>query len=138
MSKIPKATGLIFVDDDNLDRKLYERLLERTEFTDGAMMFPYAQQALDYLKLPDRDVVNVIFLDINLPRMTGVEFLNAAIEQLGSAMDEISVFFLTTSTNPADRKLVDDFDCVKGYLNKPLAIEHLQEVARIVSATDTD
>ena len=87
MSEIPKATGLIFVDDDNLDRKLYERLLERTEFTDGAMMFPYAQQALDYLKLPDRDVVNVIFLDINLPRMTGVEFLNAAIEQLGSAMD---------------------------------------------------
>jgi response regulator RpfG family c-di-GMP phosphodiesterase len=90
------------------------------------------------LNQSQRDPVNVIFLDINLPRMTGAEFLNAAIEQFGPAINEISVFLLTTSTAPADRKLVDDFEFVKGYLNKPLTIEHLEEVTRIVSSTASD
>ncbi|MEO0473584.1 MAG: response regulator, partial [Bacteroidota bacterium] len=71
---------------------------------------------------------DIIFLDLNLPRIDGWEIL----EQL-EALDVPyvpPVIILTTSNYDKDEARSKDFSVVKGFLSKPLEIEHLQALKK--------
>ena len=70
------------VDDDRFDQLAYRRILKKTNAEIDLLPFQYATEALEYLKSPTRQPVDVILLDINMPRMDGFEFLEAAKTEL--------------------------------------------------------
>ena len=129
--KIKKA---LLIDDTAIDQKLYRRILERSEIVEDVTSFSYADEALEFLISNRSAEVDVIFLDINMPRMNGFEFLEAAVEKLGETFTHVVIVMLTTSLNPADRERAEQFSVVRDFINKPLTLEHVRRAAELVRA----
>ncbi len=67
----------IIVDDDKLSIKIIEEFVERTEGLQLTGSFSSAVDAMNALSHPDVEAVHLIFLDIEMPEMSGIEFLES-------------------------------------------------------------
>ncbi|MEP2736954.1 MAG: response regulator [Erythrobacter sp.] len=65
-----------------------------------------------------------IFLDINMPRMNGHDFLEAY--QAGS-MEQGNVAMMSSSSLDEDRQRAEQYACVKHYFTKPFNAQHLEQ-----------
>jgi two-component system, LytTR family, response regulator LytT len=61
----------IIVDDDLMSRTAMENLCKRAENLEVAASFTSAEDALHFL---NTEQVNLIFLDIEMPGLSGIEF----------------------------------------------------------------
>jgi CheY-like chemotaxis protein len=125
----------ILIDDNEIDQRHYQRVLAQSDLVGDVMMFTYADEALAHLKANPQLEIDVIFLDINMPRMDGFEFLEAALAEIGDGFARIVVAMLTTSLNPADRERAEAFAVVRDFINKPLTKEHVSHVADILGGS---
>ncbi|MHC1705241.1 MAG: LytR/AlgR family response regulator transcription factor [Tenuifilaceae bacterium] len=67
----------IIIDDDEMSRRVVEEYINRTDFLDLTFSFTGAVEAINYLKQGEN--IHLIFLDIEMPEMSGIEFMNALI-----------------------------------------------------------
>lgn len=132
----PRIGLALLIDDEEIDQRQYKRILKRTGLVAETMCFTYADEALDYLQNHPELNVDVIFLDINIPRMNGLEFLSAATEQLGASFARVVVAMLTTSLIPKDRERAEASGIVKAFINKPLTVEDVAHVAGLLEERD--
>ena len=132
----PPIKTALLIDDEEVDQILYRRIIDRSGLVEELISYRYADEALDFLRQTDRGPIDVIFLDINMPRMDGFEFLEAAIEELDSSFATIVIVMLTTSMNPADKERAMTFDVVKDYINKPLTVDSLRHIVGLLKEQD--
>ncbi len=122
----------VLVDDDTIEHKLYTRVLEKSGLVDEIKSFYYADEFLEFLKGDDVPHIDVIFLDINMPRMTGFEFLETAASELGREYAKMVVVMLTNSLLPEERVRAETIDIVKMFLEKPLTIDNVQQISEML------
>lgn len=120
--------NLMIVDDNDIDQMLYRRLVDKSGVVENVHSFTMAQDALDFLKTPERPEIDAILLDINMPRMNGFEFLDEATRQFGRDFARIAVIMLTTSLSEQDRERANRYEVVREYIHKPLELRHLQQM----------
>lgn len=129
----PAATeriGLtITIDDAEVDQMVYERAARKSGLVDRVLRFMNAQDALNYLRENPDQTVDLILLDMNMPRMTGVEFLEAATREFGSDFAARCHVMLGNGLTPCQRRQLEAFPVMKGYIEKPLTVESLQALA---------
>ncbi|MBD0399799.1 response regulator [Flammeovirga sp. EKP202] len=117
----------ILLIDDSESINFFNRLIiEDSKITRKCTFFLSAEKGLDYLKQEDKErypLPNIIFLDINMPRMNGWEFITEYDKLDIEIREQISLFLLTTSINDDDLQKANMLPTVKGYLNKPLSVE---------------
>lgn len=123
----------MLIDDEEIDRRSYQRVLNRSGLVRDTLMFTYAFEALEYLRENPDVKIDVIFLDINMPRMDGFEFLEIATRELGRTFAKMVVVMLTTSIDPIDQKRAEDNPLVRGFFDKPLTVPHIEMVAKMLS-----
>lgn len=107
----------LVIDDDEVDMMSIERALSRLHVSNAIKYASDGLQALDILK-GDDDLQGrpyVIFLDLNMPRMNGFEFLE--IIRSEDSYKDAPVFVLTTSESDDDIRKSFDYD-VMGYIFK--------------------
>lgn len=107
------------IDDDDIILYLSNRLLSKETFCSRTSSFSDAEAALRVLKAHQADsalLPDLILLDLNMPGMSGWQFLDA-FRQLNL---QIPVWILTSSIDPYDKKLSETYREVKGFLLKPL------------------
>jgi CheY-like chemotaxis protein len=122
-----KISTLMIVDDDDVDQMMCKRILGRSGLVDTVLGYLYAEEALDHLKGNQIPSPDILLLDINMPRMTGFEFLEE-MSQLPDDVQKPMVVMLTSSGNPSDKLRASEFKSVKGYLTKPLSEESLRRI----------
>ena len=131
MSTTQSIGTVMVVDDEEIDHFLYKRVLTRSGLVGNIIMFTYPDEALEYLKSTDREPIDVLLLDINMPRMTGFEFLDKATAELGDRLAKLLVIVLSTSLNPEDIERAYRYPVVKEYINKPLSMDKVESIAQL-------
>ncbi|MFO7938583.1 MAG: LytTR family DNA-binding domain-containing protein [Bacteroidales bacterium] len=66
----------IVIDDDALSRRVVEEFVQRTEFLELTASYETAVDAINKLSNAEEEV-DLIFLDIEMPEMDGIDFLNS-------------------------------------------------------------
>ncbi len=120
---------ILLVEDDDIDRKTVERALREIRVTNRLVTVGNGEEALDYLRDTATEPPGIILLDLNMPRMGGLEFLKVAKHD--PALKRIPVVVLTTSADERDR--VDSFNLgVAGYMLKPVDYMQFVEVVKAI------
>ena len=71
----PTTTGIVLLDDDPFMLKLLTHMLAQLGYT-RVVACESGQEALTLIQVREtREAVDLIFLDINMPGMDGVEFI---------------------------------------------------------------
>ncbi|WP_299852604.1 response regulator [uncultured Roseovarius sp.] len=127
-----KIKTAMLIDDEAIDQKTYRRILKRSKLFENALSFSLAEDALEHLKNNPLEEIDVIFLDINMPRMNGFEFLESATREFGDSFARMFVVMLTTSKNPQDEERAWSYPAVRDFIDKPLSVEKVERVASLL------
>ena len=125
---------VIAIEDTKIDQYIIENTMKRCNFSESIVLFSSATDALshfDTVNGSDEDLPDLIFLDIQMPRMNGFEFLEEMNKKFNRLKDKISVVLLTSSLDPVDKATSNSFPNIKLYLNKPLNVEKLEKVSEM-------
>lgn len=121
---------MLLVEDDDVDAKTVLRALKELHIVNPVERVTNGEEALARLRDPKRARPGLIFLDLNMPVMGGLEFLQVA--KTDEALRRIPVVVLTTSRLEADK--IASFDlCVAGYMVKPADYLQFVNVMRTVN-----
>lgn len=121
----PALGHVVLIDDEEIDQMLYKRCLRRAGLTNRVTGFLSAERALDYLARIGQQNVDLILLDVNLPGMSGFDFLDALSPRLGANFNVPIVMMLTVALNPHDQDRAAQHSRVKAFIDKPLRPETL-------------
>jgi len=111
-----------FIDDDEINNMLSLRMMNRVLPESEAKTFLNAEEALQLLMEQNPALPDSIFLDINMPRMNGWEFL----DELAVRNIQIPIYMLTSSIDPRDQEKAGNYEHVKDFISKPLREERLK------------
>ena len=78
---------------------------------------------------------DVILLDINMPRMGGLQFLQEHCRDLNPSMPPI-VVMLTSSEQESDKQTSLSYPAVKDYLIKPIAKETIPTLVELLDSLE--
>ena len=123
-----KLDCILLIDDDEEDCFFHQIVIEKMDITNSIATAGNGEEALAYLQKENQVIPELIFLDINMPRMNGWEFLEQYKHLDPKRKARITIMMLTTSVNPADVKRAEQFEDVTGYRCKPLSVEMLSEI----------
>ena len=127
---IKRPLDLILLVDDNLDDNYFHRkVIKESKISEHVEVCTDGEEALEYMGKPDSNrVPDIIFLDINMPKINGWEFLELYQKLEVDHDKEVIIIMLTTSPNPEDARRVQKSAILKRLINKPLKGEHLEEI----------
>lgn len=114
--------NILLVDDDPVSNFLAKKNLEKLGFKQVKTV-ENGQEALDYL---DYEAPDLLFLDLNMPVMDGLEFLRQTKEK--DLLDKIRVIVLTSSIRPEDKAKSLHYENVLDYVEKPLNEEKIENL----------
>ena len=128
MKKIKLAC---IVDDDPIFVFGIKKMMKLTEFCENFLVFKNGQEALESLLAiidKEKEIPQLILLDLNMPVMDGWEFLEEFTKV--NPPKEITIYILTSSIDPRDVKRAKKFSRVSNYVVKPITIEQLEEIKK--------
>jgi CheY-like chemotaxis protein len=121
-----KTLNILLVEDDQVDVMNVRRAFDKNRITNPLYVAGDGIEALSMLrsaKVPPAR--RIILLDLNMPRMNGIEFLRELRND--PALSVTPVVVLTTSNDERDK--IDAFNLnVAGYLVKPVTFINFVEV----------
>jgi CheY-like chemotaxis protein len=121
-----KILNILLVEDDHVDVMNVKRAFERNRITNPLFVAADGIEALEMLrggKVPDTR--RMILLDLNMPRMNGIEFLREL--RRDPELQHTPVVVLTTSNDERDKIEAYNFN-VAGYLLKPVTFLNFVEL----------
>ncbi len=121
---------ILLVEDDKVDAMTVKRSLRDIHVTNRLLLAGNGEDALQYLREPNIDRPCIILLDLNMPKMNGLEFLQVLKQD--TILKKIPVIVLTTSKNEQDK--LESFRLgVAGYMIKPVDYQQFVEVVRTIN-----
>lgn len=122
--------SILLVEDDEVDVMTVKRALRDLHVINHLDVTSNGEEALAYLKNGNNDTPCVILLDLNMPKMNGIEFLK--IIKADKTFKMIPVVILTTSKNEQDK--IESFKLsIAGYMIKPVDYVQFVETMKTIN-----
>ena len=120
-----KLVNILLVEDDHVDIMNVQRAFGKNNIANPLFIAHDGIEALDMLRGTNgvtkvQPQPRIILLDINMPRMNGIEFLKEL--RADPNLKAISVFVMTTSNEEKDKIEAYNY-YVAGYILKPVNFE---------------
>ncbi|MCX5747143.1 MAG: response regulator [Proteobacteria bacterium] len=120
---------ILLIDDDDVDVMTVRRALKGLGATNPLDRAVDGVEALEFLRDPKNPRPGLILLDLNMPRMNGLECLAAL--KADASLRLIPVVVLTTSKEEVDRT-GSYGQSVAGYMVKPVDYPQFVDIMRVV------
>lgn len=129
---MPILTSVLLVDDDSTTNFLNKLLLTRMGVAEQVLVAENGEQALRTLdqtcgEPADPTCPRLILLDMNMPVLNGLAFLEAYVQMPLAQQAAIVIVMLTTSLHPVDLARAQQLP-IAGFLNKPLTKEKVTAI----------
>ncbi len=121
----------IIVDDDPFNNMLCRMQLEITFGEVNIDTFEIPEEALTFIesKYSEDAKPAILFLDINMPTITGWEFIEQYEKFNATVKKQISIYILSSSVDSRDKEKAGDNKFIKGFMSKPLQSEQILSIA---------
>ena len=121
---------ILLVEDDKIDAMTVKRALKDLNITNALVHVNNGLEALEYLKKLNGESPCIILLDLNMPKMNGIELLK--VLKSDSALRKLPVVVLTTSN--AEKDKTESFNLsVAGYMLKPVDYKQFVDVIKDIN-----
>jgi CheY-like chemotaxis protein len=125
MSSYKTPLRVLLTDDDEDDRLIFKEIMDEMDKEISVNMVNDGKQLMDFLANEKNPLPDIIFLDLNMPNMNGIECLKEIRRH--EKYSDISIAIYSTSTSEKD---IDDTfrHGANIYITKPAAYHDLKEV----------
>lgn len=120
---------VLLLEDDTVDAMTVKEAAKELNVANPLVNFVNGEEALEYLQKQANPKPCVILLDLNMPRMNGIEFLK--IIKADSELQCIPVIALTTSKSDSDKRQCFD-NGIAGYIVKPAHYDEFVKAFKIL------
>ena len=124
-----KLNSILLIDDNNADNCYHKIVINEMDIAKRIEVALDGEEALKLLNKSEAPP-ELIFLDINMPKINGWEFLKAYQELPAEQKAKTIIIMLSTSDNPKDLERTKQIKGVGGYKIKPLNEEMLDEILK--------
>jgi len=113
---------IVLIDDDPISTFVTEKLIAKN-VKEPCRFYKYqsAKRALEEIQSIKP---NYLFLDLNMPEMTGWDFL----DKFNPTHDEAQIYILSSSVDERDISKASQYSIVKDYLSKPLIKKYIKNI----------
>ncbi|WP_413232286.1 response regulator [Oceanotoga sp. DSM 15011] len=120
---------ILLVEDDRIDAMSVKRSLQELKIVNDLIIRNNGEEALKYLLDSENEIPCIILLDLNMPKMNGIDFLRERIKY--DNLKLIPTVVLTTSREEQDR--VNSFSLgVSGFMIKPVDYKQFVDVIKTI------
>jgi CheY-like chemotaxis protein len=121
---------LFLIENDQDDVDIFCMALSQVDPTVNCHIVRNGVEATEYL-LSGKQLPDLIFLDVNMPVMNGMEFMKW--RQQHAQLHQIPVYVYTTTNNPLTATVMNNLGAAK-FITKPNKLEEVVRVIREVIA----
>lgn len=131
MLKMEAPHRFIVIDDDPINNLVCEINIAR--FNSLAEIKIFSEPEIALLAIEEmyrhtlQNIPAVLFLDINMPTMTGWEFLEEYQKFSPQVHNQITIYMLSSSMETVDKEKAEKNPFVKGFFSKPLSLDALKQ-----------
>ena len=120
---------VLLVEESREDEITVERALKDLKVANQVVQANNGEESLDYLRNESNEKPCVILLDLNMPKMNGIEFLKAI--KANEELKNIPVIVLTTSDEQQD--IMESFNLhAAGYMLKSVDYKQFADTVRAI------
>ena len=126
-----KLSSVLLVDDDSTNNFLNELLFKQLDVTDHLLTAEDGARALDLITnalAPDEPAL--ILLDVNMPGMGGIAFLEAYRQLPAAQRGATVIIMLTTTMDARDLSRLEELN-IAGLVSKPLTQEKIDQILQL-------
>lgn len=121
----------LLIDDDEIITMIHPAIIRRVDKDCHIDISKHSFEALEFLNKQVAEGNNppdFIFLDINMPMISGFQFLDKLSDQLIDFLQNSQVVMLSSSVDPRDIEKAKHYPIVKDFVSKPLSIEYISNI----------
>ncbi|HEX2787840.1 MAG TPA: response regulator [Ignavibacteria bacterium] len=122
----------IIVDDDPLNNKLCRHILKITTSGSEISDYLYPSEALDFIKSTkletEDDASSIIFLDLNMPLISGWDFLDVFSQFDDRIKAQYKIYILSSSIDERDKERARKNPHVLQFISKPLTKDKVKAI----------
>ena len=130
---LDQNVGILLIEDDRVDIMTVQRALKKAGVTNPLFVARTGLEALEMLRGTKQPKISpppaLILLDLNLPKMSGIEFLKEM--RADPTLQTLKVIVLTSSNEPGDRAAAFQYE-VEDYIVKPDSFDEFAKIMQVV------
>lgn len=121
---------IIIIEDDVDDQEVFSEVFTTLSYPNEILFFGDGEAALNFLTNTDIDPF-IIFSDINMPRLSGIELRERLHQNESMRLRTIPYLFFSTSAD--QRHVVDAYSkSVQGFFIKPSSFGELEDTIKTI------
>ncbi len=114
---------ILYIEDDPVTAMLFKMIIRKNEFSETVDVCEDGMKALEYfenLKVTKEEPPQLLFLDLNMPFLTGWEFLDIFKTRFAADFPNLKILVVSSSVDPTDLQLANKNPMVMSFLSKPI------------------
>lgn len=124
--------NVVFIEDDYATNAYNKIIVKKSNLFESYHFFDNVKKGLDVV-LSQTLLIDLFFVDINLPVMNGWDFVEALQDAENRGLIKPApVIMLTTSLSSFDEEKSKQYDLVKDSLEKPITVEKIQNTIAVL------
>lgn len=131
-------TNAYLIDDDKNTLFLHKYFLKSYDFYDNLLEYSDATKAMESLISDTSGNENIVLLDLNMPIMSGWEFVDQITDALSlKQLETTTIIIVSSSCNPRDISRADAHTNIYSFIEKPFMPKDVESLLASLKTTLT-